>query len=277
MKTYLFLTDIPSSLSAIKNIAERSDLRVDYLLHSLSGAKPNQIDLRNTKRLNSDSAEKETIVFYLHCNLLVYVIENFLRYSQNRDIEIIVIQSALSDFYLHPNNETRTAKAVENLLKNYLLNYKIIKPFIPKDAYQKYLLEYDLKNGNSSISLNDFAISNEDIFSSVISLSGKGMGKNETIYLIGEKIKKDISGYLNLLKNNSLFFSISKLVANIFPLNTRMYEEINTIEAILKFLEDINKLTTLEIIPIKEISSLHKAETNNIIRNNEAIIINLNK
>ena len=277
MKTYLFLTDIPSSVSAIENIAERSDHRVDYLLHSVSGNRPKQIDFRNTKKLNTISAEKEEIVFYLHGNLLVYVIENFLRLAQNRDIQIIVILSALSDFYSHPNNETRTAKAVENLLKNNLFNYKIIKPFIANNVYEKHLSEYNLKNGNFSISLNDFLIPDEDIFSSVLSLSEKETHKNETIYLINEKIIHDIYGYQNLLKNNSLIFSISKLIANIFPLNTRMYEEINTIEAILKFLENIDNLKTLEIISIKEITSLHNTETNSIICNNEAIINNLNK
>ncbi len=277
MKTYLFLTDIPSSVSAIENIAERSDHRVDYLLHSVSGNRPKQIDFRNTKKLNTISAEKGEIVFYLHGNLLVYVIENFLRLAQNRDIQIIVILSALSDFYSHPNNETRTAKAVENLLKNNLFNYKIIKPFIANNVYEKHLSEYNLKNGNFSISLNDFLIPDENIFSSAVSLSEKETHKNETIYLINEKIIHDIYGYQNLLKNNSLIFSISKLIANISPINTLMYQKINIIGAIIKFLENIDGLRTLEIIPIKQNTIIHNAEANNSIRSNEGIFNNSNK
>ncbi len=255
MKPLIFLTDVPSTVSAIENIARSTNRQVNYFLHSTEKTNAHQFDLRNTEKINSLAEEGTTFVFDLHGILAVYVIENFLRSVSSNGVKIYVMLSALNDFFLRPNQETRTTKSIEALLNEKACNYTEIKIFLTEDVYENHLKKYESKEKTSPVSFKDLVVPMEAALNTVVNLSEEKETVGTTVFLINEKITGKFQDYLNFLKTNTSGISLLEFIGKIFPTDTPLFEHADIISAITKFLEHAPFLQNIFPLPFNGVSA----------------------
>ncbi len=255
MKPLLFLTDAPFTVSAIENIARNKKREIDYFLHSTEKENAHQFDLRNTEKINSLTNEATTFVFYLHGNLAVYVIENFLRSVNNRNMKIYVILSAINDFFLRPNKETRATKSIEALLNEKACDHTEIKIFLTEDIYENHLRKYEPKGKHPAVSFKDLVVPIEAALAAVVNLSEKKELKETTVFFINEKVTGKFQDYSEFLRIKTSGISLLEFVGKIFPTDAPLFEHANVISAITKFLEDTPLQQNIFPLPVSRLST----------------------